>query len=71
MKVTYDADADAAYIYLKNIAPGEVEKTVTGEGDAEGVNLDFDAEGRLIGVEVLEARERLPGEVLRGAEDAE
>ena len=68
MKLTYDEAADAAYLYLKPIAMGEAAKTVVGEGDAEGVNLDFDAEGRLIGIEILDARERLPGEALRKAE---
>ena len=68
MRVAYDAEADAAYLYLKAIAPAEVAKTVEGEGDAAGINLDFDAEGRLIGIEVLEAGGRLPGELLRRAE---
>ncbi|MEU8820938.1 DUF2283 domain-containing protein, partial [Actinoplanes sp. NPDC048796] len=30
--------------------------------------LDFDAEGRLLGVEVLDARGKLPPELLRAAE---
>ena len=68
MKLTYDPAADAAYLYFKPIAMGEAAKTIVGEGDAEGVNLDFDAEGRLIGIEVLDARTRLPGEALRRAE---
>lgn len=68
MKLTYDPVADAAYLSFKEIGFGEAAKTVVGEGDAEGVNLDFDAEGRLLGVEILDAKSRLPGESLRRAE---
>jgi uncharacterized protein YuzE len=59
MKLTYDAEADAAYLYLKE--GGKVARTVTTDED---VNLDFDAEGRLLGVEILAAKRRLPPGVL-------
>ncbi len=52
MRVTYDPEAKAAYIYLKHpIRAGEAARTI-GEA-APGVNLDFDAEGHLIGIELL------------------
>ena len=67
MKLTYDAEADAAYLYLTAGAkPGQAAKTWPGEGCADGVNLDFDAKGRLLGIEILEASRRLAPELLRG-----
>jgi uncharacterized protein YuzE len=66
MKVTYDDDVDAAYIYLTDIAAGGVATTVPGWPDSEAfmVNLDFDGDGRLIGIEVMEASMKLPPEFL-------
>ena len=50
---------DAAYLYLKE--GGKAARTVTATDD---VALDFDADGRLIGIEVLDARRRLPKALL-------
>lgn len=64
MRVTYDGQANAAYIYLQPIQPGEVAVThVCG-----GVALDFDSQERLIGIEVLYASHRLPKSVIDLAE---
>jgi uncharacterized protein YuzE len=68
MRLTYDADADAAYIYLVDeIAFGGVARTVRVDALASEamINLDFDAEGRLLGVEVMDASKILPTELLR------
>ena len=46
---TYDPEADAAYIYL-----GE-SKILESEEVAPGIVLDFDAEGRVVGIEILSA----------------
>jgi uncharacterized protein YuzE len=54
VRITYDAKADAVYIYLAE----QVSKPETREVD-EDINLDFDGQGRLVGVEVLAASERL------------
>lgn len=54
MRIVYDAQADAAYIYLA----GHVSEPKTREVDPD-INLDFDAQGRLVGVEVLAASKRL------------
>lgn len=67
--VTYDRTVDAAYIYLGG---GRSEHTVSLEelAEAEGLDalhsllLDFDSQGRLIGVEVLRARETLDPRIL-------
>ena len=67
MRVTYDPDADAAYIQLASeIAAGGVAKTHPCDPSEVGgmINLDFDSDGRLIGVEVLDASQLLPPEVL-------
>ncbi|MGN8171862.1 DUF2283 domain-containing protein [Hyphomicrobiales bacterium] len=34
------------------------------------INLDFDSDGRLIGIEVLQASEKLPPHVIRTCRDA-
>ncbi|MGW4422562.1 DUF2283 domain-containing protein [Streptosporangium sp. NPDC004631] len=50
---TYDPQAGATYVYLHGpIPPGGVARTV--EVDAT-VNLDLDADGRVIGIEILAA----------------
>jgi uncharacterized protein YuzE len=62
MKITYDRRVDAAYIYLGR--PGSTSIEWTYECDplqVKGqINLDFDAEGRLVGIEVLDASKKLP-----------
>jgi uncharacterized protein YuzE len=71
MRVTYDSEVDAAYIYLVDlIPPGAAKKTYTCDAtEVNGmINLDFDASGRLLGIEVLDAREKLPPELLDEAE---
>lgn len=58
MKVTYDKDADAAYIYLKDkIDKGEVKNTISMN---DNVILDFDSNKKLIGIEILSASKVIP-----------
>ncbi len=56
--VKYDRDADAAYI---RFSP---ETVVESEEVAEGVVLDYDRDGRIVGLEVLHARRHLSPELL-------
>jgi uncharacterized protein YuzE len=72
MRVTYDAEANAAYIYLKEIAAGDARYQVGVQHPAPRgqIVLDFDADGTLIGIEVLDAKEGLPAELLDAAEPA-
>ncbi|MFD0000621.1 DUF2283 domain-containing protein [Nocardia sp. NPDC127526] len=66
-RVTYDPVADAAYIYLtQEIPPGGVTKMVPVDPIAIGgmVNLDLNAEGVIIGIEVLGARAKLDPDLL-------
>jgi uncharacterized protein YuzE len=69
MRVTFDPKADAAYIYLREIERGGAKHTCAVECDeATGmIVLDIDDEGRLIGIEVIGARDGLPPQVLAEA----
>lgn len=70
MKLKYDETADAAYIYLAaEIKPARVAKTYPCDPISVGgtINLDFDAEGRLVGIEVLDASQKLPTGLLASA----
>jgi YD repeat-containing protein len=51
MRITYDSEVDALYIRF-------IEATVTTEHVAEGIALDYDADGRLAGIEILDAIKR-------------
>ena len=70
MRLTFDRAANAAYIYLVAIGHGDVEKTesVTPAHNRGTYNLDFNKNGRLIGIEILNATRVLPSEVLAQAE---
>jgi len=52
MKITYDREVDALYIRFK-------ETTVTSKHLAEGIAADYDSEGCLAGIEILDALKRL------------
>ena len=62
---TYDAEADAAYLYVvTHIDVGEaVEQEMIDRPDGYVV-LDFDRPGRLLGVEVIGARAQLRAETI-------
>lgn len=53
MKIEYDKEVDALYIRIQ-------EKRVAHTKEIEeGINLDFDADGRMIGIEIIAATENL------------
>jgi len=52
MRITYDQNVDALYIRFK-------ETTVTTKHLGEGIAADYDADGHLTGIEVLDAVKRL------------
>ena len=56
--VTYDPDANAAYI---RFSPEPVEES---EEVSTGIVLDYDADGRIVGMEVMDARAHLSAELL-------
>jgi uncharacterized protein YuzE len=51
MKISYDAGVDALTITFR-------ETTVTTKHLAEGIAADYDCDGRLAGLEILDARAR-------------
>ncbi len=62
MKVQYDKEADAAYIYVKGgISKGEVKRTISMN---ENIILDFDADNKLVGIEILSASRVVPKEAI-------
>jgi len=59
--VTYDAEVDAAYIRFSSLRVRESEEV------AQGIVLDYDEDGRIVGMEVLNARKHLPNDMLTQA----
>lgn len=59
MKITYDKQADAMYLYLSR---GAVKKTIPVN---DRVIVDVGERGKVIGVELLFVSERMPKEALR------
>ena len=53
MKIEYDTEADALYILIRE-APAADNIDIE-----DGVTVDVDAEGHIVGVEVLDASKRL------------
>ena len=58
MKITYDSEVDALYIQLRDVKPSY------GVDFEEGVTIDVDAQGHIVGLELLDASERLGKEHL-------
>lgn len=61
LNVSYDADANAAYIRLSGAEILESEEV------SPGVVLDFDAQGHIVGIELLDAKAQLSQELLAAA----
>ena len=53
MKTHYDAEADALYVRFSDTHVVESEEV------SDGVVLDFDGEGRIVAIEVLDASKHL------------
>ena len=52
MRITYDSEVDALYIRFK-------ETEVTSAQLADGIAADYDLDGRLAGIEILDAMKRV------------
>jgi uncharacterized protein YuzE len=70
VRVELDRGADAAYIYLTRIESGGVARSHNIDPREVGtmINLDFDNDGRLLGIEVLDASRYLPKDLLDSAQ---
>ena len=71
VRITYDAEADAAYLYFADPRIGtRVARMYPCDPiQVEGmINLDFDETNHLIGIEILAAKSKLPEYLLEMAE---
>jgi uncharacterized protein YuzE len=65
MRIEYDQEADAAYVYLVDkIKDGEAKKTIVLNED---IILDFNDKDKLLGIEILNAKKILNEKSLVGA----
>jgi uncharacterized protein YuzE len=53
MKVTYDKSVDAIYIELSHLKPEGVIEV------ADGINIDVTGEGKIVGIELLDATQKV------------
>lgn len=53
MKVKYDKEVDIVYIQLNDSKVSESDESI------KGVILDYDANGNIVGIEVLEASKKM------------
>ena len=66
MKVSYDADVDAVYLELLKGEPEGVIEV------AEGIHIDVTADGKIVGIELLDASKKMSlGSLLTYELDAE
>ncbi|MEV0679923.1 DUF2283 domain-containing protein [Actinosynnema sp. NPDC050436] len=71
LRVTYDREADAAYVHFTDplTRPRSARTYACDPVAVDGmVNIDFDADGRIVGVEVLGARAKLAPYLLDAAD---
>ena len=72
MKMTYDPSVNAAYVFLvDSIGYGEVDisqHSIFTLGDRSELILDFDVNGHLLGIEILDADQIIRPELLQSAE---
>jgi uncharacterized protein YuzE len=62
MQVTYSKQADALYIRFGEDVEGKVART---EEVQPGILFDYDHDGRLYGIEVLDVTTRVPSDALK------
>ena len=60
MKIRYDRDADALFVRFAETPIRETEEI------RPGLMIDYDAEGRIVAMEVLRARETIGSDALAG-----
>jgi uncharacterized protein YuzE len=55
VKLAYDAAADALYLTLDESPPADTQEL------RPGIIADLDAQGRVVGIEILNLRKQFPG----------
>ena len=64
LRLSWDAEVDAGYLPLSDTAPADVEHQELIQNPVDGMGhllLDFDVDGRLIGIEFFDKRALPPG----------
>jgi uncharacterized protein YuzE len=56
MKISYDPEADALYILFQE-GEYEISKEI-----GDGIIIDYTKDGKVIGIEILEIRKRMPAQ---------
>ena len=65
MRLTHDKEVDAAYIYLTDEICGPISTRSLDPSSVDGmINLDFDVNDHLVGIEVIPASKLLPPTLL-------
>ena len=59
MRITYDAEADAMYVFLNDGSDPELHHSDALGGETSGVRADFNAAGDVVGIEILDAKQRM------------
>ena len=65
MKLSYDAKTDALLVRFSDEPAHQSEEVKS------GVILDFDGQGHIVGIEILDARHQLAASVVAGLQAAE
>ena len=64
MRVTYDKEVDAVYLRMSDLGPDGVIEV------AEGINIDVTSDGRIVGIELLDASRKVSLDALLSYEIA-
>jgi len=58
VRITYDSEVDALYIRF-------IETAVTTKHVAEGIAVDYDSDGKIAGIEILDAVKKFGSDVFK------
>lgn len=65
MKLSYDETVDALHVRFSDSKPLESEEV------RPGLILDFDADGHIVAIEILDVKKQLPAAAIAGLQAAE
>ena len=73
LKISYDTEADAVYVYMAEIKEGDVASTFTLDDESGDlsydINVDVNKDSQVLGFEILYASKHLPEslmDIIRG-----